>query len=45
MAMHEEKVISLTKIHTDENAADMFTKALCPAKFEHFSKLIRLLKY
>ena len=42
VALHDAKVVYLKKIITDDNAADMFTKSLPPAKFEHCSNLIQL---
>jgi len=44
VSMSEEKLVRLQKVHTKENAADIFTKSLPVAKFEHCSDLIRLLK-
>ena len=44
VSMSEEKLVRLQKVHTKENAADMFTKSLPVAKFEHCSDLIRLMK-
>ena len=44
VSMNEEKLSRLQKVHTKENAADMFTKSLLVAKFEHCSNLIRLMK-
>ena len=35
VSMNEEKLSRLQKVHTKENAADMFTKSLHVAKFEH----------
>ena len=43
VAMDEGKLVYLRKVHTKDNAADMFTKALSVGKFEHCSNLIRLL--
>ena len=40
--LHEAKIVYLQKVLTDDNAADMFTKSLPPAKFEHCSNLIQL---
>jgi transposase InsO family protein len=40
--LHEAKIVYLKKVLTDDNAADMFTKSLPPAKFEHCSNLIQL---
>ena len=44
VAMDEDKQVYLRKVHTKDNAADMFTKALPVGKFEHCSNLIRLEK-
>ena len=44
VSMSEEKLVRLQKVHTEENASDMFTKSLPVAKFEHCSNLIRLMK-
>jgi hypothetical protein len=32
----KENIITVLKINTDENIADIFTKALCKDKFERF---------
>ena len=42
VAMDEDKQVCLQKVHTKDNAADMFTKTLPVGKFEHCSNLIRL---
>ena len=42
VAMDEDKQVCLRKVHTKDNAADMFTKTLPVGKFEHCSNLIRL---
>ena len=44
ISMNEEKLVRLQKIHTNGNAADMFTKALRATKFEHCSNLIHQMK-
>ena len=44
VAMHKEKIVSLKKIHTDDNATDMFIKPLGATKFEDCSKFVQLLK-
>ena len=44
VSMSEEKLVRLQKVHIKENAADIFTKSLHVAKFEHCSDLIRLMK-
>jgi len=42
VAMDEDKQVCLRKVHTMDNAADMFTKTLLIGKFEHCSNLIHL---
>ena len=44
VAMDEDKQVYLRKVHTKDNAADMFTKALRVGKFEHCPNLIHLEK-
>ena len=39
----EEEEIVLQKIHTTENPADMFTKVVTRAKFEHCLDLVDIL--
>lgn len=38
----EENTINIVKIDTDENFADIFTKALCREKFEKFRNMLNL---
>ena len=44
IAMDEDKLVYLPKVHKKDNMADMSTKTLPVGKFEHCSNLIRLLK-
>ena len=44
VAMDEDRLVHLRKVHTKDNVVDMFTKALPVGKFEQCSNLIRLLK-
>ena len=44
ISMNEKKLVCPQKIHTNENAADMFMKALPATRFEHCSNLIHLMK-
>ena len=44
VAMDEDKQVYLRKVHTKDNATDMFTKALLVGKFKHCSNLIHLEK-
>ena len=44
VSISEEKLVHLQKVRTKENEADMFTKSLHVAKFEHISDLVRLMK-
>ena len=39
----KEKEIVITKIDSNENVADMFTKALCKDIFENFRKLLNIM--
>ena len=38
----KEKLIKVIKIDSNENVADIFTKALCKEKFEKFRKLLNI---
>jgi len=38
----DEGHISLTKVHTDENPADMLTKVLIGSKFQHCKDLLKI---
>lgn len=40
--MVEKSIISVSKVHTEDNVAYMFTKALPSSKFEHSLSLIKL---
>ncbi|PNX69499.1 retrovirus-related Pol polyprotein from transposon TNT 1-94 [Trifolium pratense] len=41
----EEGNISLTKVHTDENSADMLTKVVSGSKFQHCLNLLNIIPY
>jgi hypothetical protein len=41
----EEGHISLTKVHTDENPADMLTKVVAGSKFQHCLNLLNIIPY
>ena len=44
VAVDEDKQIYLWKVHTKDNATDIFTKTLPVGKFEHCSNLIHMEK-